>query len=70
MRYEEPKEGEWVQPIRQGYKLRCCDCGLVHNVDFRIVGGKRKYIQFRVFRNERSTGQVRRHMPNVKIVDD
>ena len=64
MKYETPEEGQWVQPIRKGYKMRCCDCGLVHNLDFRI---KNKRAQFRAFRNERSTGQVRRHMSNVKM---
>ena len=49
----------WVQPIRRGYKLACCDCGLVHTTDFRVRDGR---AQFRVRRNERSTGQVRRHM--------
>ncbi len=51
---------EWVQPIRRGYKLCCCDCGLVHDVDFRIQKGR---VQFRASRNTRSTGQVRRHRP-------
>ena len=59
MRYTRPKDGEWVQPVRRGYKLSCCDCGLVHTVDFRIYRGR---IQFRAFRNERSTGQSRRWM--------
>ena len=58
MRYEEPPEGEWVQPVTQGYKMACCDCGLVHCVDFRIVEGR---VQFRMFRDSRATGQVRRH---------
>jgi hypothetical protein len=56
--YEQPREGEWVQPIEEGYKVACCDCGLVHNVDFRIYEGK---VQLRVFRNNRSTAMVRRH---------
>ncbi len=60
-KYERPKAGEWVQPIRTGYKLACCDCGLVHTVDFRIVGDKRKKVQFRVFRNNRSTALMRRN---------
>jgi hypothetical protein len=49
----------WIQPKRRGYKFLCCDCGLVHNMDFRIKNG---HIQFRASRNQRSTGQVRRHM--------
>lgn len=49
----------WVQPVRRGYKMACCDCGLVHDVDFRV---KARRVQFRVARNNRATGQVRRHM--------
>ena len=60
MSYEELKSNEWVQPVRKGYKLACCDCGLVHNVDFRIVPTKRgRFIQFRVRRNGRATGGMR-----------
>jgi len=57
-RYAEPKAGEWVQPVRKGYKMCCCDCGLVHSIDFRVKDGR---VQFRVFRNNRSTALVRRH---------
>ena len=44
--------GEWVQPIRKGYMMACCDCGLVHRMDFRIVKDKRgrSFIQFRAHR--------------------
>jgi len=59
MKFNKPVSGEWVQPVREGYKLACCDCGLVHKVDFRIF---HKKIQFRVVRDNRSTGQMRRHM--------
>ena len=59
MRYDTPKEGEWIQPVKKGYKLRCCDCGLVHKMDFRI---KKRRVQFRAFRDNRATGQIRRFM--------
>jgi hypothetical protein len=62
MKYDEPKEMEWVQPIRRGYRLCCCDCGLVHDLDFTITGNKRKYILFRGKRNNRATAQVRRKL--------
>lgn len=26
---------EWVTPA-QGYKMQCCDCGLVHEMEFRV----------------------------------
>lgn len=55
--YYEPQAGEWVQPIRKGYRLACCDCSLVHTMDFRIHKGR---IQFRVFRDNRKTAAMRR----------
>jgi hypothetical protein len=61
MKYYDIEANEWVRPIHKGYKLCCCDCGLVHNLDFRIVD---QQVQFKTSRNERSTGQIRRHMPN------
>lgn len=59
MAYKKPHAGEWVQPVRRGYDMRCCECGLVHRMDFRIYRGR---VQFRAWRNERATAQVRRHM--------
>lgn len=63
MKYKQVFNGDWVQPIRRGYKMMCCDCGLVHRLNFRLVprssGGK--FIQFQAFRDNRSTGQTRRH---------
>jgi hypothetical protein len=40
MPYETPEPGPdnftpWVQPIRSGYKMQCCDCDLVHTMEFR-----------------------------------
>jgi hypothetical protein len=54
--YEEV-ENEWEDC--EDHLLACCDCGLVHNVEFRVHGGK---TQWKVERNDPSTGQVRRHM--------
>ena len=62
MTYPTPEEGEWVRPVESGYKMACCDCGLVHNLDFRVVEEDRPRVEFRVFRNYRSTGQIRRWM--------
>lgn len=57
MKYKDVKENEWITPIYKNYKGMCCDCGLVHSVDFRYHKGK---IQFRVRRNNRSTAIARR----------
>lgn len=48
---------EWVQPIRRGYKMRCCDCRLVHEMQFRVKDGR---AQFRARRHERATAASRR----------
>jgi hypothetical protein len=56
-RYPKPEANEWVQPVRSGYRMRCCDCALVHELDFRVVNGR---VQFRVRRNQRATAACRR----------
>ena len=56
-KYTKVKDGEWVQPVRRGYRMRCCDCELVHILDFRIKDGK---IQLRARRDGRATGACRR----------
>lgn len=49
----------WVQPVMKGYLLSCCDCRLVHRLDFRIHKGR---IQFRA---KRATGYTRRERKRV-----
>ena len=54
---------EWVRPIRRGYKMACCDCGLVHSMDFRIRNEWRgNVVEFRVMRNQKATSAMRRYM--------
>jgi hypothetical protein len=48
---------KWVLPVRRGYRFGCCDCGLVHEIDFRHVDGR---IQYRVKRDNRATAALRR----------
>ncbi len=55
--YHKPEAGEWVQPVPRGYKMACCDCGLVHLMNFRVLEGR---VQFAVFRAKRSTAAIRR----------
>ena len=56
-RYATVEAGEWVQPVRRGYKMMCCDCGLVHTLNFRIREGR---IQLQAFRDNRATANARR----------
>lgn len=63
-RYYSVKDGEWVQPIRKGYKLACCDCALTHTMDFRIHKGR---VQFRADRDNRATANKRRGYKGIKF---
>ena len=72
--FDRPEPGEWVQPKMNGYLLSCCDCGLVHRVDFRVLkrtGKVNRYrqwpattlgnavVQMRFFREEEATAEQR-----------
>lgn len=57
MKYYEATAGEWIEPIKRGYKMGCCDCGLVHTINFRIVDGQ---VQMQLFRDRRATAACRR----------
>lgn len=46
----------WVQPVKRGYLLSCCDCGLVHRMDFRIFRGR---VQFKAQRAPLYTARER-----------
>lgn len=37
MKFHDVKENEWIWPKMGGYLLKCCDCGLVHEMDFAVV---------------------------------
>ena len=58
-RYHQQADGEWVQPVA-GYKMACCDCGLIHRMEFRVRQG---HVQFRAWRDNRATSARRRRKP-------
>ena len=62
----DPNVEEWF-PTGKRFRLKCCDCSLIHVCEFRIVDGE---IQMRMFRHERSTALSRRHRKRVQVVDD
>ena len=67
---------DWVQPIMDGYRMSCCDCGLTHDMQFEVVRKGRdlpggsfemtplapdKYrVSMRARRNARATAAARR----------
>lgn len=82
MRYHQvtAEKGQYSEPefpIMDGYKMACCDCGLVHDMQFFVAEvirfnkdgsfkikerkGKKWRIGLRAKRNNRSTAQMRRH---------
>jgi len=53
MKFEQQKDGDWIRPIRRGYKIRCCKCGLIHRLNYKLKKeGKRNVIMFQAFREE------------------
>ena len=49
--------GEWTRPRMRNFREQCCDCGLIHRLDFRIVDGQ---IEFRTRRDDRAAAAARR----------
>ena len=65
MKYKLLKDGDTTRLRKdQSWRLECCDCGLVHDFYFEIVDGDK--INITIYRNERATGQKRRH--NAKTI--
>ena len=53
---------EWIQPRMRLYRMACCDCDLVHDMQFRVAFDRRgkPHVQFRARRAPRLTAQLRR----------
>ena len=69
-RYETYSEIEgwtrWISPPhgghgRRNYRLACCDCALVHEIQFRVTKDPagRLSVSFRAKRNHRATASMR-----------
>ncbi len=57
MKYIQLHDGLWFTPVMRGLRLICCDCGLVHSVDFKIT---KAGVKMRATRNARATAAARR----------
>jgi hypothetical protein len=67
--YPQVEAAEWVTPRRKYYGLGCCDCGLVHKLEFRLVDswhGPGKKIQLRAWRDEAATRFLRKRQVKQK----
>ncbi len=54
----------WVQPQMRKYLVCCCDCNLVHEMQFRVVGARKLRVQFRARRAEGYTKRERKRRAN------
>lgn len=65
--YYRQRDGEWVQlASRKGYRMACCDCGLIHVLNFRVRKGK---IQFQAQRDVRATARRRLKLARRSMVE-
>lgn len=73
MKYTQAHDGDWILPEMKLYRMACCDCGLVHDLKFRVVKAKSKgagnftvtavrgfRVHFQASRNKRATAAKRR----------
>lgn len=62
--YKKIKDGEWVNPNMNRYMMGCCDCGMVHRIEFKVT--TRLRVKFRAFYDEKATDKLRKRMVNEK----
>jgi hypothetical protein len=58
MKYKRMKVNQAVPWLPKVLSVACCDCGLVHNFE---VFFRKGIAFFRMTRDNRATGQIRRH---------
>lgn len=56
--YLHAQDGEWIEVPMRGYKEQCCDCGLIHRMNFRL--NARGKIEIQAFRDGPATGGARK----------
>ncbi len=59
---DEDEWSKWVFPL-DTHRIKCCDCGLVHDVQFGVVDGE---IVYRARLNNKAT-VIARRMNNFKV---
>lgn len=78
--YPTPTRHEWIQPRMRGYRMMCCDCGLVHEIQFRVVFNRLgqwklvskrtipHFVQMKVKRHNRATAAARRKFETIRVI--
>ena len=57
--YYQVSDGEWIEIPMRNLMDQCCDCGLIHRMNFRINAKGR--IEMQAFRDARATNGARSH---------
>jgi len=57
-KYYHISNGEWVVIPWRGFKEQCCDCSLIHRLNFRITD--KGELEMQTFRDGKATGGARR----------
>lgn len=51
MTYKQQHCGDTIRPVMKGYKIKCCDCGLTHSIDFSVIRwGRGHKVEFKIRR--------------------
>jgi hypothetical protein len=61
--YYQVEEGEWVDIVRRGFVMVCCDCRLTHTMNLKI---KDRKTHLQCFRDDKETKRLRR-LEGIKI---
>lgn len=57
MKYPQLHDGDWIRVPFRGFRAICCDCGLTHVFNFKLVG---RELRMQVKRHARATAAARR----------
>jgi len=74
--YMQIVEGEWIEPAKEGFVDQCCDCGLVHVIDFAVIDKRTRkevpyvQVQFKLRVDRRKTAASRRKLKFTKENDE
>ena len=60
---------DWFAPNMRDFRLRCCSCGLIHDMRFRV--NKKGEVEIKIVRNELATSAARRPLKKrVVLIDE
>lgn len=65
--YAQAYDGEWMPIPWRGFREQCCECALIHVVDYRVVNGT---LEFRCSIDKRATTAARKGYGMLEADDD